>query len=473
MAKKLTFIISLTLLFHLFLSLPHLIWHPGYLYSWFISKNLVIYRDFIHYHLPLATYLIFPFYLAFNWNPEVGPVFSLITASLTLYLLYKISSKYRSQTASTSLLIFPFLFYYSTTAVQYTMEAVAGLLILLLIYRLFYLNSNPKWYHLTNGFLISLTFLTDQITAPTLFFLTLTDLYLIFNATNYQSQYLKQLLIGLIMPITILGLLSISQHGLSDLIYQNVTYYLTYLKLANSKSQTILPWRDILFFYSIPLFSFHLLLTKKMTTKQILLFLGIIASVPTIVFSVFHPHHFLYIIPFIIVYSIITIDLTIKQKNKFTTFCLTILLFLIFYHLSQTIIPWNLSRINFKPKGVVNIISEGDSAYGAVDWIKKYTPPNSTLLVVGDSLVYKYSNRLPSSKIHGFTPWSLKPLEKNKQEIIKNKPDYWLIFYDYQNRLFEKDKWNSPEIVNFINDLITKDYLLVEKTDAWEMWQKR
>src|SRR3989344_224009 len=122
----------------LYFRLPHLIWHSGVLMAWFTDKGLVMYKDFLNFYLPLSTYFVLPFFKVTNWNLETEPLLSLVITLLTLILIFKTATRFLSPLGtSLSLFFFAALFYYFTTAIQYSGEAITGFFLILTVNRVF------------------------------------------------------------------------------------------------------------------------------------------------------------------------------------------------------------------------------------------------------------------------------------------------------------------------------------------------
>ena len=138
----------------LYFRLPHLIWHSGVLMAWFTDRGLIMYKDFLNFYFPLSTYFVLPFFKITDWNLETEPILSLAIALLTLILIFKTATRFLSPLGtSLSLFFFAALFYYFTTAIQYSGEAITGFFLILTVNRVFsFLGSkNDSTHDLTVG----------------------------------------------------------------------------------------------------------------------------------------------------------------------------------------------------------------------------------------------------------------------------------------------------------------------------------
>ena len=121
-----------------FVKLPHLLWPTGVILAWFSEKGLVMYKDFLNFYFPLSTYFIVPFMKLSNWNLRVEPFISLFIALASTGVIWQIAKKYFTVWGTfISLSFFTLLFYFFTTAIQYTVEATIGLVVAFLIYQIF------------------------------------------------------------------------------------------------------------------------------------------------------------------------------------------------------------------------------------------------------------------------------------------------------------------------------------------------
>ncbi len=461
---------------YLFISLPHLIWHPSFLLSWFMSKGLIIHKDVMHVHFSMATFFSYPFLKFTNWNNEVEPLLSFVIAVLTVFILWKFSKTFLSNKAiSLALFFFSLLFYYFTTGVQYTMEAICGLFTItsfFVFFKIYRSKSISKLHQLTLGILVSLSLLFDQIAILVLGILIIADVFWVINRKQRKLLSLIMFFLGLLIPSFLFVMYFVINKAFSDFFYQTVTYYFLYAKLANEGGNLkFLPWKDILFFYS-PLMFVPFFITKK-NIELMLLSLASLVSVPTIIFSVYHPHHYLYVLPLLALLIGFTFDSIAKSKTiavKSLTIFVSIFLF---SHSIFTIFPWYIHKIQTNNKnGVINLIDSNDEASLVVLWIKNNTNENSKILVAGDSVVYFASNRLPSSKYFTVLPWLYKPIDKTYEEMKDFLPDYWIVSSSYLRRLSSRDGWDSPEVSKYITDLLEEKYVQEIAFDDWGIWKR-
>lgn len=484
MSKRAIFSFCTLFLVFFYLKLPHLLWLPGILYSYFMSQGYIFFKDFLNFHFPLSTFLILPFYLISDWNLKIEPGMSLIISIATLFVLYKTCARYLSlRGTAICLVFFTILYFYFTTAVQYNLESLVGLLLSLLLLFLFLVikskSSNPILFLLI-GLLISLAELFGQIASLSLLSIFFLTIFYIWNRKKpevYPLQKSILLLTGILLPAICISFYFLIQGAFGDLFENNITYYFIYLQLVNEKgSSARLPWNDILMFYTPLLLSSILILKSKalsqdIATKLNVLTLVSISTIPTVIFSVFHPHHFLYALPILSLLAGLVFDINLKSK-VITVLIIASGIFLL-YQVIFSVLPWYIQKISSnKGQIIVNDSIPGDNMYEAALWVKNNTTPTTKILVAGDGLFYFKSQRLPSTKYHVILPWHYKPLSKTIPIIQKSRPDYWIIGEGYLERISSKNGWNSPEITKFVQNELQSCYKKEITLPEWQIWKK-
>lgn len=485
MNKSLTILLlCVGLLFFIFFRLDHTLWHPGIIFAYFMNKGLIFYRDFTNMHFPLSTFLLLPFYLVSNWNLKIEPLVSLIVALLTLLVIFRLSSILLSQKGTIiTLFFFSLLFYYFSTSIQYSMEAVLGLLLITIIYRII-LNINSKELSLLgiffDGLLIGITELTGQIATMPLAIAFLSLAYLIFRKVHSKKGIIKLFslfILGILVPIITLSLYFIRNNAFGDFFYLNIPYYLIYFQLAKEATKlSNLPWNQIITFYAPVGIALLIILLKynSLVKNNIFIIITLLAasSMPSVIFSIFHPHHFLYILPTVAILTGLVFDLLLEKKILIGKYLAIFLLLLFTYQLAQQIFPWYWERFwRAKNQTIVNDVIPGSDMDKAISWIKLNTKMDDRILVAGDNLFYFKADRLPSAKRQLVAPWHYKPLEKTIPIIVNNRPDYWIIDSDYMQRLKSPEGWNSPEITEFLDRELKSCYQYLAAFSTWQIWK--
>lgn len=452
--------------------------------AWFTDKGLVMYKDFLNFYFPLSTYFVLPFLKISNWNLELEPFLSLCIALATLVVIYKTAAKFLTPLGTSfSVIVFALLFYYFTTAVQYTGEAITGLFLILTANRtLSFAKSGGSTVNLfIIGILVSLTLLFNQISAlPLIVF----SIFLLFgiSKTSKKKEFPNSFLVlavSIALPVALLSLYFLKQNAFPDLFSNNFTYYLNYVKLARGSGNLLsLPWNEIFLFYTPAIIGIYLLTSLKAiptTLRPTLLLLLIVSvtTIPSIIFSVFHRHHFLYSLPVLALLFGIVFDVGTRSKQLLGKIIILMAGVFIVYQVFSTIFPWYSTRI-LAGRGnyIANDILPGDSMHDAVKWIKDNTKTEDKILVAGDGFFYFKADRIPASKFFTVLPWHYKPISQTSPLIEKSMPEYWIISPSYLKRISSLEGWNSPEITEFIYGQLESCYKKRVVFPDWEIWQK-
>lgn len=452
--------------------------------AWFTDKGLIMYKDFLNFYFPLSTYFVLPFLKIANWNLEIEPLLSLIIALITLVVIFKTALRFLSPLAvSFSIIFFTLLFYYFTTSIQYTGEAITGLFLILTTNRILsFTKSGKKTTDLfIIGILISLTLLFNQISALVLSVITVFLLVGIYKSSK-RKIFLKSFFIlatAILLPMTLVLIYFLKENAILDLFYNNFVYYFTYLKLAKGSGNLLgLPWNEILLFYIPSITGIYLITTRRIIPSAVrpvflLLLSASIVTIPSIIFSVFHRHHFLYALPITSLLFGTIFDIGLRSKGLLGKVAVLLAGIFIVYQFFSTIFPWYFTRVvPGRNNYIANDILPGDSMHDMVKWVKENTTTEDKLLIAGDGLFYFKAERLPSTKFFTVLPWHYKPINQTAPLIKNYRPNYWVISPSYLERVSSPGGWNSPEITEFIRADLNNCYKLVITFPDWEIWQK-
>lgn len=446
--KIIVFIILIWNLF-LFYKLPHVSWIPGFTGAWFMEKGLILYKNILQTHFPFSQFFLWPFLKMTNWNLWTEPILALLIVTSSSLYIYFITKKWLSKNARiASVFFFSSFSWYFVTQIQFCEELLIGFLILIIftttINSLNKKVNNKKLFLIGNIF--SITLLAGQIAIPVLFTLLLINFYV------YRKR-IYILIIGMLIPIFIILIYYWLNNSIYDFYFWNIKYYFTYAKMSGQKEE-ILPWIDILLF-TTP----SLLLISKNKKKMFLALTGL-SSIPLIIFSIFHPHHFLYSLPIMSICLGMALD-----KVKITKIYLLIFTIYFIFHLT----PWYLGRFTNANK-ITNLtnVSNDKNQLEIISWLKNNSEATDKLIVEGDPMFYFRSNRLPANKYFSVLPWHYLPLDVTKKEFENKKPKFWIIDKSYRQRLI--DGWKTPEIVDFIEKQLL-NYEMKYFNSEWEIWE--
>lgn len=462
----------ITLLWHsfIFVKLPHLNWLPSFANTWFFENGLVYYKDFLQFHLPLPHIIAYPFYKLSNWNLYADTFLSYLVALATIFAIYKTTSKYLSKKGQLfSLLFFSIFYWYASTWVQYSGEAIIGLFLLITTTYVISLVSNKSISFksvLVCGILFSLTALSGQIVGISLIVLFIFVLNaLIRKRRKFFFKSIGIFTIGVLTPFVPLLIYFIHNNALEDFIYSNFTYYFVYSRLASS-NVVILPWKEILLVYSPVIILFMLSLRKKKDKFTSIILATSISTIILIVKSIFHPHHYLYALPLLSLCLGKSIDLVKSKKDKILFSALTVI---VFYQILLQVSPWYKNRLSSKEEFKhLNDISTDQETTEFIIWSKENIGKDK-ILVVGDPMLYFFLDTLPANKYHAALPWHYKPLANAEREFRKGKPEYWIVDRKYLERFYVS--WGVPEVGDFIKNEISNYYTKTHSNVYWDVYK--
>lgn len=481
---KITLFLSCLLLVIIFLLNPHYIYTISIIDQWFAAKGLIFYKEFGEFHFPLGYLLFIPMQLATNWNLELQPFLGLFFGIATLTILYKTGLKILTPIGNTvSLLFFSMFYWYAATGIIYYEEILMGFLLSGLLFFILNLDLKSSKIFLNKrtlffiGTIFALTEFTGQITTLTLiiFFLYLT--YLIYRFKKpfpeFLSTYLS-LVSGIATITTIISLYFILNNAFQDFFYYNITYYFQYA--GYEKNILMIPKEQIAYFYS-PMIIMILISTIKLFTKkqitpiQNLLIVSGLATIPFIIFSVYHPHHYSYALPILAIAAGFCVNF--REKSILLKIISCIMILIPSYIIVTTIIPWHISRITFPPSmKIYNDVYPQDrnSINDTISWLKINVPSSNKILVLGNPIVYIKSSLLPSSRPSKGMPHSWGNISQIKAEIFSSPPNYWIVDQQFVTRL--RTNYSDFDIMPFVDNEMLHCYTLEKSFDKWQIWKR-
>ena len=448
---EISFILGTFILVIIFLFNPHYIEQTATLETWFPYQGLVPYKDFVMFHFPLGRALIYPLHLITDWNLRFDPLLALTIGILNLLAIYFIGKKnFQPLSLFFSCLFFSLCFWYFATGILYFHEMLIGLLTTIFIYLLL---SKPKNFFLL-GIVLSLTELSGQVASVIVISGGLITTYFIFQTKQKTTGFLKFLL-GSLLPLFFVSLYFYKHSALYDFYYWNIPYYLTYSKQTSSLAS--LPFKPIILFYLPLLFS----LTNFSYLPILIL---AIATIPSNLFSIFHFHHFNASLGILA----LLFGFLLNSHPKPITKIIIIATFLSGSFL--IIIPSYFDKLTFPPQSftILNDTQPGNSTDTVARWFQSNTPPNTKILVIGDSMLYFRANRLPSTRPSKSIPSSWEPFNLIKPEIISSLGDFWAIDQSFTLRL-DKD-YHRTNMLNFINETLNNCFQEVFTYHEWQVY---
>lgn len=461
-----------------FIKLPHLTWIPGFLNTWLYQQGLIPYKDFVDPHFPLSYLMMYPWLLLTNWHWETDPILALVIAILTLITIYYFGQRMlKTSGLIVALIFFSIYYWYFSTWVQISQEAIQGLMILPLLF--FLLRSASRLISLKAAFFfgvgVAVLELTGQIVTPTAAIMLIILVALVVKQVGRSkklTKYLLSLAAGLLLPVTVVSSYFAFRGALGDFFFWNISYYLTYAKLSQV-NPGIPPWSDILIFSSSLVVLALALISKQLPQSRrssiwIVFLLGLV-SLPAITLAIFHPHHFLFALP--IMALAVGLATQIAWEIPKLKLIGLLMLGLILWQAGSIVLPNLTSRFitGWQPR----VLTAGQdlNQQQAIDWLVTHPSKHSRILVVGDPLFYFRSNRLPANSRFTVLPWHYLPLGESKKVIDQQPPTFWVIDKNYLQRLVTG--WKTPQIAEFIEDELSRCYQQVFSNLEWLVWERR
>lgn len=462
MKVKLIFLISSIWLVFIFLLNPHYVSLGNVLEAWGINRGLILYKDIASFHLFLGRIPPLILYNITSWDLTLTPFLGLSIAFLNIFIIYKFGKIYFSNLAtSISIIFFTIYYWYLGTGISFYHEQLISLFLLISIYLLFEIINSKKVLakniYLLTAFLI-LSELSGQVASISVATIALITALVIYRKDKNFSTHFITFTKTVAIILTPILLYFLSKDALWDFIYWNFLYYEDYASLTSSINE--LPWNLILIFYS-PLIA-SLVVRKKLGILSLINF----STIPFVVFSVFHLHHFTFALPILAI--TLGFIITYHLKNKLL---ITILLGINLLYFAQFIIPWHLDRFTFPINlAIRNDIQKGNSDDMLITWLKDNTPKESKILVIGNAMIYVRSDRLPSTRPSHSIPYSWVPFDKVSKEVNEHLPDYLITDSNFTVRL--KRDYKIPEMYEFITNLSNTCFTKVYSVDTWIVFKK-
>lgn len=479
--KSILFITCLWLII-LFLFNPHFIYTTSIVEEWFASKGLIFYKDFVMFHAPLSRIIFLPIHLIFKWNFELDPFVGLFLGLGNLLLLYRFGKSFLSIKATAiTLLFFSVIFWYTATGILYFHEILIAYLLTWIIFLNFQIYTTKKVTHFRIfilGVLITSSGLTGQVSAFTIFITIIFSLFTIWKRLPKSTllNVSKIFILGIFIPLALISSYFIINNAFFEFFQNNIIHYFFQYN-GYDRNLLGLPIKQLLIFYSplLVLLTFatsNFFQKKAVTWQHLYLLLLSASSIPSIVLSVYHPHHLNYALPILALSAGLSYEYLNSHKTSFsnTIFFAGVIVFL--FVTATEIIPWHFARIVFPPNfKIANDLYPNDynSLSEVVSWLKSNTKQQEKLIVIGTPLVYLKSDRLSSINLAFGLPQTWMPLSEAQKQIQSSPPNYWVIDQVFIRRL-NRD-YKKPEITQLIEAELSKCYKMEYSNVDWEVWK--
>lgn len=475
----LVFIFLLTAVWQIFLffRLRNLVWTQGFIENFFMSKGLIIYKDFVDTYPPIYKLLLWPIHSIFNYDLRITIYLSLLINLAIIILLCIFTKRYLKPWAG----IFALLFFalwnsYILPLNLLEPEAMIGFLLLVSCFLfLKWLENKQAKIAFVLGLILALVISVKQITLlPVIAFAGIMFVY--------EKRSLKWLLAGIILPYIPVFIWFAMKGALRDAFFWNILHYLGgYYPYSERGRET----RDVINFaiLSTPIFTALIWLVKKgfrqkkVDKKLAVVTLPAAALLPAIWFSVFFPNRFLSILPIsslLFGWILETLSDKIKNTNERVLISVLVLVLLIpqAWRITTEIVPAYIE--NIKKKQEVEIYNQhlpGSPEYEIAQWFKENTPEDTKILVFGDAMLYFDAQRLPANNRVYALPWLYRPLPEFEKLLQEKPPVYWLV----DERLFERfEQLGDAEMAEFIKNHLDQSYQReAAREDYWVIRERK
>jgi len=445
--------IGIELLF--FSRMPKQTWIEGLMHSWYMSKGLVIYRDFASQYLPslFTLMLVLHKFTGFSQYPTI--ILSPVNSIISLFIIYFLSKKYLKSWYQ----IAPILFFtiwdvlinenhFHTNSFLGTVNLVAFAIWI-------------EWYQKPTkvksiflGVVGSVAFLAQQILVVFYGIIFISAAYKVWqNKKNiWPVVYLG---ISFALPIVLMFLYLLINDAWTGFYFWNYDWYAkgyyTFDKIGRGKDEILL-----LFSVSSPFIFLILALGKsaysKIFSKDLIIFiLLLIISFPVMFwYATFHLSRLAMCLTlFSFVFGVgLQLLMQGKKRSELTFLLLIVFVILNLFTYITVAMPRHMSNWQ-RPlrQNILTAVRKEDSIYEAIEWIKLNTSESEKIFVLDNPIVYLETNRLPSSpRAVSNLPFVYEPIEDFKRELVSNPPDYWLIDINQWKR-FEQFGYKNTAIL--------------------------
>lgn len=475
------FLVSIAFAVLTFVQFPKHAFLYGLIQSWFMSKGLVIYRDFVDAYLPLLKLLSIPVHQIFGFNQWVTIIASPILSILISVILYLMSKRWlKGISRFIPLLIFniwnPFI-----SGNQFTTTGFVGFCLLLMLYFWFDWVERKKSLSLfLTGLFGSTAILSLQIVVPFVMILLLTSLFVSKNELSLLKRIII-ILAGVLIPVIYVLLWFWTKGALYEFFYWNFLYYFQggypYSDLGRDPSL-------VLIFFSLhaPVLLCVAYLFTKVSKSDIfrpytyLLFVVAFLSLPVIFwFAVFHPMRFQISLPiFAFLFGFcwhLKSDLKKMRHRQIALTALVAIAAFQMFTLFKYAAPLYAKQIQGKQSSfIISKVYPNDSMFPAIEWVKNNTQEKDTIFVIGDTLFYFDAKRLPAnSRSTATEPIVYVPLDSLSNELKQESPNYWII--DERMFLRFSKEWKMPEVTDYFENALSCQKKVIS-FDYWSIYEQ-
>ena len=405
----------------------------GLMEAWFMSKGLVIYKDFASQYFPTLYFLMIPFHQIFGFiqRPTIilAPFTSITTFLILAFLSYKmLKSWYRLLPLIFFLIWDPALSenHYSTTMFQNTLILIA--------FGLWWswFEKPKKLFAFLIGLLLSISSTSGPIVSIFSVALGFSIFYRVLKG-KYSFSHFVPFLGGFLITYIFMFLWLLYHGAVEGFINWAIIYYLYEGGYPYAMGRG---WENLLLyftFFSPLIFIFILNFHKKILpgSKKIFWLLILLTFPIPFWFAIFHPNRLVTAEGIMA----ISLGLSLQELSKNTKIMslvkkVSILLVLILVGAVYLVmIPMYQKNFSYPPEIRNRTMTyPNDPMYKVNEWIISNTPKEAKLFATTDSLVYLETDRLMANpRAVTNLPVFYRAIDKTVLELKNNPPDYWVI----------------------------------------------
>lgn len=437
----------------------------GLLESWYFKNGLLFYKDMANAYTPLLNFIMYAYHELFGYGLNQTILLAPIVSIANLVILYLVGRKWLSGLSRIAPLIFYEIWAGYLGANSFTTTSFLGILILIsFIYWLGWLKKPQKTLSFVLGLLFSFSVLTIQIVAP--FIAVLSLAVLVKSIKLKKIIYFIYLCLGIIIPVGILFYWVWANNIVNEFLYWNILYYFDGYPYSGLTKDVSMVAAFVAIHSTILVYSLGAPRDED-RIQYVYTILSILVIALTFWFSVFHPFRFQISLPLMSLILGMGIERYLSGKrSKLKNFILGVALGATVLCSILYIIPRYFISLSFKNVGrIISEVYPGDLMFDTVEWVKSNTPINSKIFLLGDTYFYFVAKRLPANYRNalGNEQMLFFPLNKLQEELMANRPDYWVI----DERLYlTYSNWNKNNLSVTIKKFLSCQ-TEIKKFDYW------
>ncbi|OGE36527.1 hypothetical protein A3E45_01240 [Candidatus Daviesbacteria bacterium RIFCSPHIGHO2_12_FULL_43_11] len=451
-------------------------WVDGLMEAWFMSKGLVIYKDFASQYFPTLYFLMVPFHRIFGFvqNPTIflAPFTSIVTFITLAIISCKIlKGWYRFLPLIFFLIWDPVLSenHYSTTMFQNTLILVA--------FGLWWswFDKPRKIYAFIIGLLLGIASTSGQIVS---IFSAVVGFSILYRVIKERSKVHNIIFFsaGFLIPYVFIFSWLFYHGALEAFFNWAIAYYFSGGGYPYAMGRG---WENLLFyftFFSPLIFVVILFFQKKglMQSKRTFWLLMFLTFLVPFWFAIFHPNRLMTVEAIMAISLGLSLqELTRNRKKinflKGVSVFLLAMLIITFYFVMIPIYKRNFSH----PPETRNRTATypDDPMYEINKWVINNTPKEAKLFATTDSIIYLETDRLMANpRAVTNLPVFYREINQAALELQDNPPDYWVIderqWKRFEDMGFTQASQVLQKILSCEQVIFQAEYVTIRKHEA-------